>query len=686
MQLVDIRGRDCLFQPIIVPDFVSAMEDRWRCAQCSSPFSKSKLLEAHARLTKHKAYNCTKDAECQKSFSLRTALIRHEASHTTQKKHACKRCNKTFHRRDHCQEHESVCRGDLEANGPATLDAEGTSRSKEFNAAFSLTEMRSQAQSTSQANIQDFSENGGSNALSQASTQSQDPVAGKDNKRRKNYALSWGAALEKTKMNKRVLCVYDGERRLWKDDTMLDVSEHDAYSVSSYPARTTYSSGPTPEFPMNLTSMEQSVERSPGPLQSSQDSLNVISTPERSTDTRANTGTYTCTYHRCTHRFDSPATLQKHKRDYHRSQQRTDSVSSFSTSESSDARTHQQADHSVTIGGNTILQGDSVPGDGSPFRIQKHPATFRCNLCPKRYTRSATLREHLRTHTDERPFVCGVCGKAFVRQHDRKRHEDLHSGERRYVCKGDLQSGSRWGCGRRFARADGLGRHFRSEAGRICIRPLLDEEAAERQREWLEELQQVQMTAGSASHAGAASIPTDTLGNFLPAAILAQYPALAEIDWSAIPQDHPAEEDYTSRSSFNGSITTRSPKTLVTDTDSTQISQRRDANDDLILHSLSQDAGQSGDNQEVRKHGYIRALEKELLRLQSLTFNNVKALPLISSLYSSNQDAYIKTLEEEVLRLKRIYVNESQTMSPPEITIDFGPPDDKTRFTPLGAR
>ena len=47
-------------------------------------------------------------------------------------------------------------------------------------------------------------------------------IAGKGSKRRKNYPLSWGAAPEKMKMKKRVLCVYDGQRRLWKDDMMLD--------------------------------------------------------------------------------------------------------------------------------------------------------------------------------------------------------------------------------------------------------------------------------------------------------------------------------------------------------------------------------------------------------------------------------------------------------------------------------
>lgn len=46
--------------------------------------------------------------------------------------------------------------------------------------------------------------------------------SGKGNKRRKNYPLSWGAAPEKMKMKKRVMCVFDGPRRLWKDDMMLD--------------------------------------------------------------------------------------------------------------------------------------------------------------------------------------------------------------------------------------------------------------------------------------------------------------------------------------------------------------------------------------------------------------------------------------------------------------------------------
>lgn len=223
------------------------------------------------------------------------------------------------------------------------------------------------------------------------------------------------------------------------------------------------------------------------------------------------------------------------------------------------------AEPEFAVGGtadNGVVSGPTGPGTK---RAQKHPATFQCTLCPKRFTRAYNLRSHLRTHTDERPFVCSFCKKAFARQHDRKRHEGLHSGEKKFVCKGDLKIGGEWGCGRRFARADALGRHFRSEAGRICIKPLLDEENLDRHRAWQEQNMAAQAAAQQNMMFSQpppqvdqnTGYPIDAAGNYsLPAALLVQYPALAQVNWSAVDMGGAGsgmDDEMSNRGSFDAS-------------------------------------------------------------------------------------------------------------------------------------
>ena len=131
--------------------------------------------------------------------------------------------------------------------------------------------------------------------------------------------------------------------------------------------------------------------------------------------------------------------------------------------------------------------------------VQSSIPPFQCNLCTEKFTHTNTLRSHLRTHGGEQPFVCNKCGRTFARQLERNRHEKIHSAERNFVCRGELsvQPARVWGCGRRFARADSLARHFFSN-GRACIIPLLDMEVEK------------------------AGILT------LPSVLLAQYPALKD--------------------------------------------------------------------------------------------------------------------------------------------------------------
>lgn len=92
----------------------------------------------------------------------------------------------------------------------------------------------------------------------------------------------------------------------------------------------------------------------------------------------------------------------------------------------------------------------------------------------------------------------------------------------------------------------------------MCIKPLLDEEAVERQRLWQEQhmqnmaqnMQQPQSIAMDVN-----GFPMTADGGFtLPAALLAQYPALAGLSWNDLPQeDVGMEEDLSGRSSFDAS-------------------------------------------------------------------------------------------------------------------------------------
>lgn len=156
-------------------------------------------------------------------------------------------------------------------------------------------------------------------------------------------------------------------------------------------------SDPTPEFPAHLTSMESSASEA-GLEPGSQGSERLV----KPADSSADSGTYTCTYHGCTQRFESPQKLQKHKREGHRSAATTMGSSMTSAAlleRNSQAGPHKCERINPTTGKpcNTIFS--------RPYDLTRHEDTIhnvrkqkvRCALCveEKTFSRNDALTRHM---------------------------------------------------------------------------------------------------------------------------------------------------------------------------------------------------------------------------------------------------------------------------------------------------
>ncbi|THD00507.1 hypothetical protein EYZ11_000071 [Aspergillus tanneri] len=138
----------------------------------------------------------------------------------------------------------------------------------------------------------------------------------------------------------------------------------------------------TPEFPASLPNFDSTgsdvLPSTEIPSPQAQSKVSIHPVTERITrpeNTSADSGTYTCTYHGCTLRFETPAKLQKHKREAHRQTTPGGHLVGRDTS----SRNSQAGPHKYTI---------------HNARKQK----VRCHLCTeeKTFSRNDALTRHMR--------------------------------------------------------------------------------------------------------------------------------------------------------------------------------------------------------------------------------------------------------------------------------------------------
>ena len=104
------------------------------------------------------------------------------------------------------------------------------------------------------------------------------------------------------------------------------------------------------------------------------------------------------------------------------------------------------------------------PKPATATRVRSANERVSCPTCGKTVSCNATLRDHMRTHTGDRPFVCTECNFAFAQRSNLRMHKRLHTGERPYMCGI---------CGKTFARSSHLPAHMRTHTGEkpyVCER------------------------------------------------------------------------------------------------------------------------------------------------------------------------------------------------------------------------
>ena len=171
-----------------------------------------------------------------------------------------------------------------------------------------------------------------------------------------------------------------------------------------------------PRFPPNLVSMESTrSERSDSESSSGhsltleqdasdqEEEIEEVEVP-RPKSTRTDGGTYSCTYHGCTRRFETPQKLQKHKKEGHRQ---------GSPSTNVDVRLTQAGPHKCErINPQTGKACNSV--FSRPYDLTRHEDTIhnnrkqkvRCMICTedKTFSRNDALTRHMRVVHPEIDF------------------------------------------------------------------------------------------------------------------------------------------------------------------------------------------------------------------------------------------------------------------------------------------
>ena len=86
--------------------------------------------------------------------------------------------------------------------------------------------------------------------------------------------------------------------------------------------------------------------------------------------------------------------------------------------------------------------------------VKRKRTQHECDVCEKMFRYPSGLAEHMRTHTNEKPYECDECDKAFRESGSLKVHMRIHTNEKPYEC--DV-------CDKAFRGSSNLKKHKRTQ-------------------------------------------------------------------------------------------------------------------------------------------------------------------------------------------------------------------------------